>query len=108
MVSHYRVQRSPLSEKAKKQLAALKTMPDEAIDYSDIPPSSDDFWKNAVRNPYYKPVKQQVTVRLDSDVVAWAKRDGRGYQTRINAALRKIMIAEIRKQEVGATQKKAG
>jgi uncharacterized protein (DUF4415 family) len=107
MVTHYRAPGSPLSAKATKQLADLAAMPDEAIDYSDIPPLTEDFWKNAVRNPYYKPIKQQVTVRLDSDVVAWAKRDGRGYQTRINAALRKAMIAEIKKQQAEATHKKA-
>jgi uncharacterized protein (DUF4415 family) len=42
----------------------------------------------------YKPVKKPVTLRLDADVLAWFQRDGRGYQTRINRALRKTMIDE--------------
>jgi uncharacterized protein (DUF4415 family) len=41
---------------------------------------------------YYRPVKQPVTLRLDADIVAWFKRKGRGYQTRINRALRELMM----------------
>jgi uncharacterized protein (DUF4415 family) len=44
---------------------------------------------------YYKPLKKPVTLRLDADVVAWFKRDGRRYQTRINAALRRVMEREM-------------
>ncbi|MBI3485124.1 MAG: BrnA antitoxin family protein [Acidobacteria bacterium] len=42
----------------------------------------------------YKPVKKPVTLRLDADVLAWFKRQGRGYQTRINRALRRLMMEE--------------
>ena len=42
----------------------------------------------------YKPRKKAVTLRLDADVLAWFKKPGRGYQTRINKALRKVMRAE--------------
>jgi len=45
----------------------------------------------------YKPVKKLVTLRLDADVLAWFQGPGRGYQTRINRALRKLMMEE-RKQ----------
>jgi uncharacterized protein (DUF4415 family) len=41
---------------------------------------------------FYRPLKQPVTLRLDADVVAWFKKQGRGYQTRINRALRKLMM----------------
>ena len=44
----------------------------------------------------YRPVKKPVTLRLDADVLAWFKKDGRRYQTRINAALRKVMEREMR------------
>lgn len=50
------------------------------------------------RNPlaelarFYRPVKQPVTLRLDADVLAWFKKQGRGYQTRINRALRELMM----------------
>jgi len=43
---------------------------------------------------YYRPIKKAVTLRLDADVLAWFKRQGRGYQTRINRALRKLMSEE--------------
>ncbi len=45
---------------------------------------------------FYKPIKKPVTLRLDADVIAWFKRDGRRYQTRINAALRRVMGREMR------------
>jgi len=44
----------------------------------------------------YRPLKKPVTLRLDADVIAWFKRDGRRYQTRINAALRKVMEREMK------------
>ena len=43
---------------------------------------------------FYKPIKKPVTLRLDADVLAWFQRAGRGYQTRINRALRKLMMEE--------------
>jgi uncharacterized protein (DUF4415 family) len=82
----------PLTEKQKAELAALAAMPDDQIDYSDIPPLTDEFWKNAVRNPFYKPTKAATTVRIDSDVLAWLKSQGKGYQTRMNAILREAML----------------
>jgi len=42
----------------------------------------------------YRPIKQPVTLRLDADVIAWFKKQGRGYQTRINRALRKLMLKD--------------
>jgi uncharacterized protein (DUF4415 family) len=43
---------------------------------------------------FYKPIKKPVTLRLDADVLAWFQREGSGYQTRINRALRKLMMEE--------------
>ena len=45
---------------------------------------------------FYRPIKKPVTLRLDADVIAWFKKDGRRYQTRINAALRRVMDREMR------------
>jgi uncharacterized protein (DUF4415 family) len=45
---------------------------------------------------FYRPLKKPVTLRLDADVIAWFKKDGRRYQTRINAALRRVMEKEIK------------
>jgi uncharacterized protein (DUF4415 family) len=70
-----------------KMLRKLEAMKDSDIDLSDIPEQLN--WKGAGRGVFYKPVKQQLTLRLDADVVNWFKRQGEGYQTRINAVLRK-------------------
>ena len=86
-----------LTPASKRKLAKQAERPDAEIDFSDIPPLTESFWKNAVRNPFYRPVKQQLTVRLDADVVAWLRRQGKGYQTRLNQVLRKAMLDEIRK-----------
>ena len=86
-----------LAPARKRKLAKLAERPDSEIDFSDIPPLTESFWKNAVRNPFYRPVKQQLTVRLDADVVAWLRRRGKGYQTRLNQVLRKSMLEDIKK-----------
>src|SRR5664279_1060447 len=86
-----------LTPASKRRLAKLALRPDSEIDFSDIPPLDETFWKNAVRNPFYRPVKQQLTVRLDADVVAWLRQQGRGYQTRLNRVLREAMLEDIRK-----------
>lgn len=75
----------------------MKALPDSEIDFSDIPPLKESFWKNAVRNPFYRPVKQQLTVRLDADVVVWLRQQGKGYQTRLNQVLRQAMLNDIKK-----------
>jgi uncharacterized protein (DUF4415 family) len=84
----------PLTPEQDRRVAELaeSTAP---IDYSDIPPLDDEFWRRAVRNPFYRPVKSQLTVRLDNDVLAWLKAKGRGYQTRINAILRRAMLEDV-------------
>jgi uncharacterized protein (DUF4415 family) len=86
----------PPPPRQQAELAALAAAED-AIDYSDIPPLSDDFWKHAVRNPFYRPTKSSTTVRLDTDVLLWLKAQGRGYQTRLNAILREAMLKELGK-----------
>jgi len=83
----------PLTAEQKKRLAALAARPESEIDYSDIPPLTDEFFRNAVRNPFYKPTKTSTTVRIDSDVLHWLRAQGKGYQSRINAILRREMLA---------------
>ncbi len=90
----------PLSDAQREELAKLAAMRDEDIDFSDIPPLTEKFWANAVRGRFYRPIKKQVTVRLDADILEWfkAQQGGkRGYQTAINAALRKLVDEELRK-----------
>jgi uncharacterized protein (DUF4415 family) len=83
--------------KRKRELAKLAAQPDRAIDLSDIPELSDEFWKNAVRNPFYRPIKKQITLRLDADIIAWLRRSGKGYQTKANALLRQLMVKDVHK-----------
>ena len=85
----------PLTEEQRAELKALAEMPDSTIDYSDIPPLDEAFWKNAVQNPFYKPTKTSTTVRVDSDVLAWLKGQGKGYQTKMNAILREAMVRSL-------------
>jgi len=80
------------------QLDRLAAMPDEEIDLSDMPEVTD--WSNAVRGKFFRPVKQQVTLRLDADVLHWFKthaEGSRGYQTQINAALRRFVGEEAKR-----------
>lgn len=86
----------PLTKAQHAELAALAAKPDSEIDFSDIPELTESFWQNAVRGQFYKPVKQATTVRVDADVLAWLKREGKGYQTRINAVLREAMIRDFK------------
>jgi uncharacterized protein (DUF4415 family) len=67
-------------------------MRDAEIDYSDIPPLDRTFLKKATIA--WPPVKKQLTIRLDADVLAWLKGHGKGYQTRINRILRVVMESQ--------------
>jgi uncharacterized protein (DUF4415 family) len=86
---------NPITAARKRRLAKLAAQPDSAIDLSDIPELTEKFWRNAVRNPFYRPVKQQLTLRLDADVIAWLRKQGKGYQTRANALLRAAMLRDL-------------
>jgi uncharacterized protein (DUF4415 family) len=86
----------PLTENQRAELAALAALPDSEIDYSDIPPLNDEWFPKAVRGRFYRPVKQQITARVDSDVLAWLKAGGKGYQARMNAILRREMLTALK------------
>ena len=81
----------------KAEAEALAAMPDDDIDLTDMPEIAD--WAKAERGRFYRPVKQQLTLRLDADVVQWFKANtpGGGYQTRINQALRRYVSDRQRK-----------
>ena len=84
-----------VSRKQARELAALARMPDEQIDLSDAPEVRE--WRRAVVGKFYRPIKEPVTIRVDADVLAWLKRQGRGYQTRINKLLRQAMEGKSRR-----------
>jgi uncharacterized protein (DUF4415 family) len=80
----------PVTRDISAELAALAAMPDEDIDYSDIPPVRD--FSKFVRGKFYRPEKRSVTIRLDADVVAWFKSSEPKYQTAVNRVLRDYML----------------
>lgn len=84
-----------VSRKQAKELAALARMPDEKIDLTDAPEVRE--WRGAVVGKFYRPIKSPVTIRVDADVLAWLKGQGRGYQTRINKLLREAMERKRRR-----------
>ena len=70
----------------------LAAMPDEDIDFSEIPEQGPEFFKNAIlRLP--EP-KSAITIRVDPDILEWFKKSGPGYQTRINAVLKMYVDAQ--------------
>ena len=86
----------PLTEAQMANLKKLAAQPDSEIDTSDIPEMTDEQWKSAKRGAFYRPVKRQITARLDADVLDWLKAQGKGYQSRMNAILRREMLAGSR------------
>jgi len=82
------------TRRQKTDLAALAAMPDDQIDYSDVPPTTLKSWEQGVRRGFYKPVKRQLTVRVDADVLAWLKSKGAGYHGRLNQILRSAMLRD--------------
>ena len=89
---------SPMDEDTKARLAALAELHDSKIDTADIKEWSDeDFSKAIPFHSVYKPRKEQITTRIDADILIWLKSHGKGYQTLLNDLLRKEMIEENRK-----------
>ena len=80
---------SKADKKQAKEINALEAMKESDIDLSDIPEVHE--WSGAVVGKFYRPIKKQLTIRLDSDIITWLKGQGGGYQTRINTILRTAM-----------------
>lgn len=74
----------------------VDSITDRQIDYSDIPPLDSAFFREAILWPG---PKKQVTLRLDPDVLTYFRKQGKGYQSTINAVLRRYV--EERKRRAG-------
>ena len=85
----------PITPEDRVRLARLAEDPDESIDTSDIREMTDEQWRSG---RFYRPVKQQFTARLDADVLAWLRSGGKGYQTRMNAILRREMLQALQQK----------
>jgi uncharacterized protein (DUF4415 family) len=82
----------PLTAAQQAELDALAALPDDQINTTDIPEQRD--WTGARRGVFFRPIKKQLTLRLDADVIDWFKShasDDEGYQTRINSVLREYV-----------------
>jgi uncharacterized protein (DUF4415 family) len=80
------------SNKSQTDFERLDKMKDEDIDFSDALEVTPEMFAKAVVRRGLKPrTKKQVTLRIDSDVLEWYKKQGRGYQTKINLLLRAYM-----------------
>ncbi|HGY9638801.1 TPA: BrnA antitoxin family protein [Pseudomonas putida] len=84
-----------MTKSSRTDWSRLARQDDKDIDTSDIPVLDQDFFRQAELRV---PAKQTVTIRLDSDVLAWFKEQGSGYQTRINQLLRQYMQAQQRRR----------
>jgi uncharacterized protein (DUF4415 family) len=81
-----------LAAARKRDIAALAAKAETDIDFTEMPEVRD--WSGAEMGRFFRPAKQPVTIRLDSDVIHWLKSYGRGYQTRANLLLRHAMEAQ--------------
>ena len=79
-----------IDTKQAKEIRNLAKMKQKDIDLSDIREVRD--WAGAVVGKFYRPIKKPLTLRVDADVLAWLKSQGKGYQTRINEILRSAMM----------------
>jgi len=82
----------PLTPAQKKHLDDLATIPDSQINCSDIPELTAAQLEKMQPAAFYRPIKKQITARVDADVLAWLKSQGKGYQSRMNAILRREML----------------
>jgi len=89
------MKRSSTLKQSETDWERLKNMKDEDIDFSDIPRLTPEFFVNGIVRKGLKPVvrKNQLTLRIDQDIIEFFKGQGRGYQTRINQLLRAYMEA---------------
>ena len=82
----------PLTDAQRANLKMLAAQPESEIDTSDSPEMTEEQWTSARRSEHHRPLKRQITARVDADVLDWLKTQGKGYQSRINAILRREML----------------
>ena len=85
-----------LTDQQKEELKALEEMADEDIDYSDIPEMTEEEWRNAKRINIYKPDWQDITLRLDRNVVDWFEENAEG-DDEAAKVINEVLMEHIRK-----------
>ncbi len=88
------MKRTSSKKRSQTDWARIDALRDEDIDYSDIPKLGPEFFQEAI---WWPGTKKQITIRLDPDVLAFFRKQGKGYQTAINAVLRKYVELQKRK-----------
>ncbi len=93
------MKKSATSRKSRTDWKRVDALKDENIDFSDTQELTPQMFARAVVRRGLKPVprKEQLTIRVDSDVLEWYKKQGPGYQTRINTLLRAYMQERLSK-----------
>jgi uncharacterized protein (DUF4415 family) len=81
--------RKPLTKKLQMELDALAAMPESEIDTSEMPEITN--WSEGVRSALFRPIKKPLSLRIDADIIDWFQKQGTGYQTRMNTALREYV-----------------
>lgn len=79
---------SKVPNSVHKEWAALAAKSESEIDLSDLPLAAAQDWRGAVCGKFYRPIKRQLTVHIDTGVLEWLKSQGQGYQGRLNNILR--------------------
>lgn len=90
------ISKKRLTAAQQAEIDALAHLPDDKIDTRGMPEVRN--WRGAKRG-LFRPIKQQLTLRIDADIIAWFRsrvRKGEGYQTRINRALREYVEGRVR------------
>jgi uncharacterized protein (DUF4415 family) len=87
---------APLTAQQRKRLKLVAAMPDAEIDYSDIPRQTKAVQWTRPGALVSSENKQQITLRLDADVLSFFKGTGKRYQSRINAALKEYVQAHTK------------
>lgn len=85
------IKRLKMSKQSKQAYAKRDRALDGDPDAPQLPP---DYWANAVIGKYYRPVKTQISFRIDNEVLDWLKSKGEGHLSRINEILRERMTRE--------------
>ncbi len=91
-VEHTHETLPPLTQAQQETLNRMAAVSDDDGATDDMPELTDAQLAGMRRGAFYRPVKTQITARVDADVLAWLKSQGKGYQSRMNAILRDAML----------------
>jgi len=93
-----------ITDEMRAELRALKNRKPDLTDPEHLEMTD---WSNAVRGKFYRPRKQQVTLRIDMPVLEWFKKNSKRYQTLINQACIEYMARHQKPQKLQSKSKRA-